>query len=147
LQKSIVYAFENNEYTKERLSVRKANLEELIEKTTAEMQKLDSIKREIGNIIEGKGKSSSSLIVDGSSVNRQWIEMNEKLLAYKAELKFSNAVEVLQGFSKFKKPFNPKLIPWLVMGTGFFLVLAYLVALISSINEKIKLRSRLKSKA
>ena len=95
LQKGIIYGFENCEYIKERLSVRRAALEELIDKTAIEVQKLDSAKKTIENIIEGKGKSSSSLIVDGSGVNKQLIEMNEKLLGYKSELKFTNAVQVL----------------------------------------------------
>jgi hypothetical protein len=145
LQKGIVYGFENSEYVKEKLAVKRATLEELIDKTGAEIQKLDSTKRTVENIIEGKGRSSSFLIVDVSSINRQLIEMNEKLLGFRAELKFTKAIQVLQGFSKFRKPVNPKLIPWLVLGLVFFLGLAYILALFSSINEKLKKRSLLKN--
>lgn len=145
LQSAIVYGFGNSEYIKERLAVKRANLKELIEKTSSEIQKLDSTKKMVENIIGGKGKSSSSLIIDGSSINRQLIEMNEKLLAYKEELKFSNAVQVLQSFSKFRQPADPKLVSWLVIGQLLFLPLAYVYALFSSISEKLKIRSRLRN--
>jgi hypothetical protein len=142
LQNAIVYGFENSEYIKARLAVKRSNLKELIEKTSTEIQKLDSTKKLVENIIEGKGKSSSSLIIDGSSINRQLIEMNEKLLAYREELKFSNAVQVLQSFSKFRQPVDPKLLSWLVIGLLLFLPVAFVYALFSSIREKLKTRAR-----
>jgi hypothetical protein len=141
LQKGIIYGFENCEYIKEKLAVRKAVLEELIDKTGAEIQKLDSAKITVENILEGKAKSSSSLIVDGSSINRQLIEMNEKLLAFKGELKFNNAVQVLQSFNKFEKPAGPKLIPWFIIGLMVFLAIAFLYSVYRSIGEKLKKRT------
>ena len=141
LQSGIVYAFEHNQYIRNRLEVRKDNLRELIDKTNSEIRKLDSTKKLFENIIGGKGKSSASLIVDGSSINRQWIDMNEKLLGFKAELQFTSAVQVLQSFSKFHRPAGPNLIPWLVIGLFLFLSLAYVFALISSIKERLRIRS------
>jgi hypothetical protein len=141
LQNRLIYGFENNAYIKKRLDVKKAEYKELIEKTSAEIQKLDSTKRIVENIIGGKGSSSSSLIIDGSSVNRQLIEMNEKLLSFKEGLEFSNAVQVLQNFEKFRKPEGPKLIPWLVMGLLVFLTIGYVYALISSIKQGLRSRA------
>lgn len=142
VQNGIVYGFENTPFVKERLMVKKENLSELIDITTNEIQKLDSTKKRIENIISGNGKSSSSIIIDGSSFNRQLIEMNEKLLNYKQELKFSNAIQVLQNFSEFSKPTGPRLLVWLFLGLVVFLSLAYIYALISSVNEKLRHRSR-----
>ena len=141
LQKGIVYGFENNEYIKKRLNFKRAKLTELIDKTSVEIQKLDSTKKIMENIIEGKAKSSSSIIIDGSGINRQLIEMNEKFLNYQEELKFTNAVEVLQSFGKFRQPVGPKLTPWLIIGLLLFLPLAFIYALFSSINAKLKKRS------
>lgn len=146
LQNGIVYGFENCEYIKDKLDARRATLKELIDKTGTEIKKLDSTKKTLENIIEGKAKSSSSLIVDGSGINRQLIEMNEKLLAYKDDLRFTNAVQVLQSFSKFKRPDGPKLIPWLIIGLLLFLSLAFLYSVYRSINEKLKTRSLLLNK-
>jgi hypothetical protein len=141
LQKGIVYAFENSEYVKERLAIKSANLKEMIDKTSSEIQKLDSIKRSIENMIEGKGKISSSLIIDGSGINKQLIEMNEKFLGFKMDLQFNNAVQVLQSFKKFGNPVNPKLVPWLIIGIFIFLSIAFLYSVYHSIKQKLKTRS------
>lgn len=146
LQNGIVYGFENSPYIKERLTVRRANLRELIDKTSAEIQKLDSTKKILENIMGGTGRSSSSIITDGSSINRLLIEMNEKLLSLKVELKFANAIQVLQSFSKFRKPIGPKRVVWVALGLIVFLSLAYMYALYSSVKEKLKNRSRLRNR-
>ncbi len=140
LQAGIVYGFENSEYIKEKLAVKRAILQELISKTTEEIKKLDSTKKIMESIIGGSGRSSSSLIVDGSSINRQLIEMNEKLLGFKESLRFTNAVQVLQSFSKFNIPSGPKLIPWLIMGLVSFVCMAWASAVIYNINQKLKRR-------
>ncbi len=146
LQNGIIYGFENSPYIKERFTVRRADLRELIDKTSAEIQKLDSTKKIVENIIGGNGKSSSSLIIDGSSINRQLIEMNEKLLGFRQELKFAKAIQVLQSFSKFRQPIGPKLVVWVVLGLVIFLSLAYIYALYSSVKEKLKTRSPLRNR-
>lgn len=142
LQAGIVYGFENSEYIKERLAAKRATLQELIIKTTAEIKKLDSTKKIMEGIIGGSGRSSSSLIVDGSSINRQLIEMNEKLLGFKEGLQFTNAVQILQSFSKFDTPSGPKLIPWLIMGLVAFVCIAWAGAVIYNVNQKLKQRKR-----
>jgi hypothetical protein len=146
LEAGILRGFENSEYVREKLAFRKANLQELIEKTTAELLKLDSSKKIMEGILSGKDKTSSSLIVDGSSINRQIIEINEKLLGFKESLKFTNAVQVLQSFDKFSRPDGPKLIPWLIIGLFGFLAIAYVICLVHSVNEKIIARSAQRSK-
>lgn len=141
LQKAIVYGLQNSQYVNQRLSSRRSNLEELIAKTTAEMGKLDSTKKTVEDIIEGKGRSSSPLIIGGATINNQLIDMNEKLLSYKDELKFIAAIQIFQGFSKFDKPTGPHLIPWLIIGLLFFLSLAFLSSFLHSIYGKFKERS------
>ena len=141
LQKGIVYAFDNSDYVKDRLIAKRDRLQELIDKTSIELTKLDSTKKLVENIISGKGSSSSSLIVDASNINRQWIDMNEKLLSLKEELKFSKAVQVLQGFSKFKRPAGPNLFVWLFLGLISCLSLASIYTLFRSVNQKLKKRA------
>jgi hypothetical protein len=142
LQKCIANGLENNEYIKERLEQRRSDLKELIGEVENEIQKLDSTKIQVEKIIEGKQKSSSSVIIDVSSINRQLIDMNEKLLGYKQDLRFTNAVQIIQGFSKFNKPSDPKLIPLIALGLILFLGIAYIIALISSINESLKRKTK-----
>jgi hypothetical protein len=147
LQQGLVYGFENIKYIKERLDVKKAALKELIDKTSAEIRKLDSTKKIVENIIGGKERSTSSLIIDGSSVNKQLIEMNEKLLLFKENFQFTNAIQVLQGFEKFRRPDGPNLLPWLVIGLVFFLSLGYIYALISSVKAGLKTRAMNREKS
>ena len=92
-------------------------------------------------IIGGYGRSSSSVIIDGTSINRQLIEMHEKLLGYQESLRFTSAVYVLQGFSQFNKPDNPKLIPWIFIGVFVFMSLAITYAILSNLLAKLKSRS------
>src|SRR5688572_12580573 len=83
VQEGIIYGFENSEFVKNRLASRKNRLRELIDITSTEIKRLDSTKKIVENIIVGKGASSATLIVDGSTISRQLVEMNEKLLNFK----------------------------------------------------------------
>ncbi len=141
LQPAIVNGLENNEYVKQRTALKKSNLAQVIEKTTTEIQKLDSVKRRVEDIINRNQDFPSSSVRDITTINTQLIEMNDKLISYKESLRFANAVQVLQGFSKFKQPVGPKLSVWVFLGLAPFLSLAYLYALINSINEKLQKRA------
>jgi hypothetical protein len=145
LQKGIVYGFENSEYVKERVLVKRANLHELIDKTQQEIRKLDSTKKVLDNILTGSGRASSSVILDAPAITRQQIDLNEKLLSLQESLRFSNAIEVLQSFNKFKKPSGPKLIVWLFIGFVFGLCMAFGLSFILSIRSKLKDRARLRT--
>jgi prefoldin subunit 5 len=138
LQAGIVYAFENNEYIKQRLEMKRAGLKMLIDETSSEILQLDSTKKTLENIISGNSRSSSSLIVDGSSLSRQLIDMQEKLLNLKENLRFTSGVQVLQSFSPFSKPDGPRLLPWLIMGVLFFTGLAWAGTVVYNINQKLK---------
>jgi prefoldin subunit 5 len=141
LQQGIVFALGNTEYIRERVASKKANLTELLVKVKTELTKLDSTKTTVQNIITSREKNSSSIMLDVSGIDRQWIELNEKLLFYQDELKFSNAVQVLQGFSPLDTPVSPgwKLLIVLGVITGF--VITYLYTLTRYVRDRLKTRS------
>ena len=141
LQKAIVYGLENNDYLKARMELKRANLRELIVKTTAEIEKFDLTKKRLEDILNGNEPPSSLSIIDITGLSKQLIEMNEKLMNYKQDLQFANALQILQGFSKFKQPAGPKLLVWLFLGLVFFLSIAYIYALTGSTMEKLRMRS------
>lgn len=143
LQAGIVSGFENNEYIKQRLDVKKDGLKLLINETTAELQKLDSTKKMVEGLLSGSNHSSSSLIIDGSNLNRQLIELQEKLQNYKENLRFTNGVQVLQSFTPFSRPDGPKLLPWLIMGVAAFTCLAWALTVVYNVNQKLKQRRKL----
>ena len=141
LQEGIQRGFEKSVYVQEKLSIRRAKFKELIDKTASEINKLDSNKRYLDRIIQGRSASNSSIIIEGASINRQWIELNEKLLHFREEYKFSNAVEILQGFHRYKNPIGPNPFVWLFLGLIAFISIAYLIALGDSIAKRLKARS------
>jgi len=141
LQKAIVYGLENNDYLKARMELKRANLRELIIKTTAEIEKFDLTKKRLEDILNGNEPPSSLSIIDITGLSKQLIEMNEKLMNYKQDLQFANALQILQGFSKFKQPAGPKLLVWLFLGLVFFLSIAYIYALTGSTMEKLRMRA------
>jgi hypothetical protein len=140
LQKGILRGFENVEYIRKQISIRKANLELLIAEVEKEIRQLDSTKTKVGKLLEGKPGYSSSLMIDVSGLNRQLVDLNEKLLTYKQELQFATAVQVLQGFNAFSKPAGPKLAVWLGLGVLSGLAVAYIISLYLSISDKLKTR-------
>ena len=93
------------------------------------------------DLINSNQNFPSSFVGNIATINTQLTEMDNKLMGYKEDLRFANAVQVLQGFSKFKQPAGPNLFVWLVLGLVSYLSLAYLYALINSINEKLRIRS------
>jgi hypothetical protein len=141
LEKGIVHGFATSGYVSERLKSRIDKFTELVAKTSGEIARLDSTKTMIESLIEGKRSSNSSVIIDGATINRQLIELNEKLLHFKEELKFSHGAEVLQGFSKYPRPIGPNLYVWLFIGLASSLCIAYIYALIDSINKRLKERT------
>lgn len=143
LQEGILYGLRNSEYVNARMISRRSTLSEMIVKTTSELRKLDSTKLFLDRIMRGESRSAPSMILEAGTINRQWLEMNERLLNYQSELKFAEAVQVLQGFSRFDRPTGPKLIPWLIIGLVFFLGLAWIYAVLRTLRHRMALRARL----
>ncbi len=147
LQRGIVHGLEASEYVSARVALKKANLIEMIEKVKIEITKLDSTKANVENIINNKNRSSPGLMIDVSGINSQLIGLNEKLLGFQEGLRFVNAVQVLQGFSKLSKPDEPKLVKTLFLGGIIGLFIGYMVSLVKSVRRKLKLRAIARSQA
>jgi capsular polysaccharide biosynthesis protein len=146
LQKGIVYGFENGQYVKERVAFKKARLREMIDDLRVETARLDSTGSNMEKIISGKGKSSAGVIIDGSNISRQLIDLNEKLLFFEEELNFTNGIQVLQSFSKYSKPVSANLIVFIGLGLILTFSIAYIFTLFSSVNQRLKARSLARKK-
>lgn len=138
LQNCIIKGLKNNEYIQSRVAAKQADLKQLIYKTKEEIGKLDSIKSRIASNIMSGNQSASSFIIDISSVNTQMLSLNEKLVSYENDLKFTEAITVLQKFIKFKKPESPKLIMSVTAGGIAGLLMGYLVAIFIYIKNKLR---------
>ena len=135
LQKGVVYGLENSDYIKSRLTSRRANLVDLIGKVKEEIKKLDSTKSSVEKGITTTASHSSSYIIDISNLNSQTIALNEKLLDYQDQLKFTNAVQVLHDFEPFEKPTSPSLIKYLLLGGISGFAIGYIVATYKHIKK------------
>ena len=144
LQRGIVYGLENIDYVKQKLITKRANLIELIEKVKEEIAKLDSTKLAVENILNNKNKSSSSLFVDITSINSGIIILNEKRLTYQEQLKFANAIQVLQNFNKFSNPERRNGPLLLFIGAITGLIIGYFISLIIAVRQKLIERSKIK---
>jgi hypothetical protein len=138
LQKAIVHGLNNSEFVKEKVAVRRDNLRLMIDEVKQEIDKLDSTKSTVENIISSKEKNSSSIMIDVSGLNRQLIDMNEKLLGYREELKFVNGIYVLQGFNRFDIPVSISLKVMIVLGLILCLAITYIYTLFVYVNERMR---------
>jgi hypothetical protein len=140
LQQGILNGFENIDFVKRQLTIKKENLELLITEVKEEIEKLDSTKSMISSMMTNRNGQPSSMIVDISNLNRQRIDLNEKLLGFQQDLRFATAVQLLQGFSKFKNPAGPRMIVWLGLGIVGGFAIAFAVTLFRSTWKKVRLR-------
>ncbi|HUM66769.1 MAG TPA: hypothetical protein PLV32_13010, partial [Chitinophagaceae bacterium] len=138
LQKGIVFGFDNHGVAKERLNSKRNRTEAMISKTACEIQTLDSLRAVMAGLLKTKS-TNNGLIVDVQGISQQLIDMNEKHLGYKEELKFMRAVQVIQDFYPPKRPAGNNLIVWLMLGFLSTLSISFIIALIHSINKKLKL--------
>lgn len=138
LLKALVHGLDNGEYIKDKLATRRSNLIQLIDNVRIEINKLDSVKQNIESSINGNLKTGGSYIIDVSSINSQVIALDEKLLGYQEELKFTKGVQVFQKFYPFSTPSQPKLLKLLILGCIAGFGIGYVLALYKNIRLRIK---------
>jgi len=142
LQKALVFGLNNTEYVKQRLSLRKKNIEILIGQVMAEIQKLDSVKKNIETVITSREKNATSFMLDITGVNKEFIELNEKLLSYREELQFnSSGVQVLQSFVPLNTPVSISLKVMILLGILFCLFIAFIFTIAHSVSKRLKKRA------
>jgi len=142
LQKALVYGLNNTEYVKQRLSLRKKDVETLIDKVTVEIQKLDSLKKSIETVITSKEKNATSFMFNIPGVNKEFIDMNEKLLNYREELQFSSSgIQVLQSFVPLNTPVSISLKVMILLGILFCLFIAVISTIVHSVSQRLKIRA------
>jgi len=142
LQKALVYGLNNTEYVKQRLSLRKKDVETLIDKVTVEIQKLDSLKKSIETVITSKEKNATSFMFNIPGVNKEFIDMNEKLLNYREELQFSSSgIQVLQSFVPLNTPVSISLKVMILLGILFCLFITVISTIVHSVSQRLKIRA------
>lgn len=140
LEEAIIYGYEHCLYVKDRLDMKKERLRNLISFTQQEIGKLDTAKQSLEAILQGRSHTGQAVIVDGSSIYKQGIELREKLAGQQEELAFTAAVQLIQPFEAFEQPAGPRKFIWLGAGLAGFIALAWCYAFTDSIRRKWKAR-------
>ena len=137
LQMAIIYGLNNTEYVKQKNSEKKQDLQALIDNASFEAKKLDSLKNKIESSID---KNPVPILLNVETINKDLINLNEKLVGYKTELRSLSSVQVLQGFIPLNTPISRSLKTSILLGVLFCLAIAYVFSLLKYVEDRLKQR-------
>jgi hypothetical protein len=123
LQNGIVQFLRNNEFAKVLVRQRKEMYQALIDKMSLEINSLDSLKK---RLVQGStiySKNSNMILVDPSNISEKIIELTKEQIECKNNLELAESIQLIEGFTVFEKPAEPKLSILMIIGTlgGFFI--------------------------
>jgi hypothetical protein len=129
LQAGIITFLRNNEFVKIRVRQRETYYSSLIVKIQEEINSLDSLKI---RLFQGKpiySKSAEMMLVEPTSIYSKIIELNKEQINYKNALELVNSIQLVEGFTAYEKPAQPKLSVLLVLGFvgGVFLAFSIII--------------------
>lgn len=127
LQEGIIAYLRNNEYVKVRVQQRIDLYKQMISKTESEIRSLDSLKQRIFNGRPVPSGNSELMLIDPSAIYLRVLELNRAVIDYKHSLELVNSIQLVEGFTAFKKPDKPQKSLMLLVGFfgGIFLTLIY----------------------
>jgi disulfide bond formation protein DsbB len=140
LQNAIIYGLNNTEYVKQKHSEKKQDLETLIDNTSYEAKKLDSLKNNMETSVD---KNPVSALLNVETINKDLIDLNEKLVGYKTELRSLSSLQLLQGFIPLNTPISRSLKTSILLGVLFCVAIAYLFSLLKYVEDRLKKRVKL----
>jgi len=127
LQKGLINYLEDNDFAKVRVEQNRRTLQQMLSTVTQEINDLQELKARIsdGRFFQA---TKGNVMFDPTTVNSKILELSEKKLNYGNALELSNSVQVVEGFSEFKKEIRPRLTSSLVGGAllGFLLAGTFL---------------------
>jgi hypothetical protein len=138
LQTAIMHGLTNTGYVKQKASEKSEDLQELINKANTEVARLDSLKKTIENTVTKNPGSILSI----ESINKNLVDMNEKLVAYKTELRSLSPIQLLQGFIPLNTPVSRSLKTSILLGVLVCLSIAYIFSLLKYVEDRLKKRLR-----
>jgi uncharacterized protein involved in exopolysaccharide biosynthesis len=125
LQNGLINYLRNNEFVKVRVRQRQDYYKAMIEKVGQEISSLDSLKK---RLFTGKpiySNSAEMMLVDPTTIYSEIIKLSKEQIEYKNGLELVNSIQLVEGFTIYKKPVSPKLSISLTAGAsiGVFFVL------------------------
>ncbi len=113
IQEALLNGMRNNEFVRQKIQTRKANLSNQIRVADGEITRLDSTKTLVESLAADEKKSDGRLILDVSGISKQKVEIGEKLALYR-EKEGLVGVQLVQGIAT---PEGPK-PGWLTLLAG-----------------------------
>jgi len=136
VQQGILHGLETNEYIKERLAIRRENLEWQLSQAKAELVRLDSIKPYVKSFTSANEPANSRLLLDVSDISSEKLAYQEKIAAFQEKLKFLRGAWLLQELLPVKraKLVPAPVLPLLGLVLGF--LLSYCAVMYSILSAK-----------
>jgi len=138
LQNGIIGYLQNNEFVKIRVEHRKKYYNQTIEKINLELADLEILKKKIADGYLAQSSKESLVLFDPTTVNSKILELNKEKINLQNSLETVNSVQVVEGFTVFKKPASPKLSISLISGSSFGLVVVCLFIIFKSVSAIVK---------
>jgi hypothetical protein len=127
LQDGIINYLRSNEFVKIRVKQRIVYYEKLIASVGEEIKSLDTLKQKLLNGKPIYGKSTGEMmLIDPTNIYDQIINLKRQQLDYQNALELANSIQLVEGFTIYEKPAEPKLSVAIAVGfaLGFFAALA-----------------------
>ena len=116
LQRGILSLLSNNEYVKIREQQRRRYCEGMIAEMDKELASINSMKQ---MLFARKSKSFDAFLMDPTSIYKVSVELSKEKIGYQNQLELADSVQLVEGFTTYKKPFSPRLIFSLLTGALF----------------------------
>lgn len=129
LQAGLIEYLRNNDFVKIRVEQRQRYYSTMIEKVGVELRSLDSLKRRLFLGQPIYSKSAEMLLIDPTNIYSKIIELSREQINLRNSLELVNSIQLVEGFTPYKKPVSPKLLVSLAAGItmGLFFVVAIIV--------------------
>jgi hypothetical protein len=138
LQTALVNYLQNNEYVRIRVEHRKRYTNQVIAKIDLELNDLEALKDKFTQDGFTRSGKESLVVFDPTTINTKILELNKERIGLQNSLETINSIQVVEGFTAFKKPATPKLSLSVLAGSTFGLVLAGLLVLSRAIRSMLK---------
>jgi len=136
-QEGFAYFLENNPYVKKKNALYKAGQERLLKSIQKEIKHIDSLKK----IIEASGAGKIQLLLNSSG---GWysdvIKLYDAENTIKENLAFANDIQIIKGFTNFKRPQKYSMRETLSFFAVIGLILGVVVALLIELSKVIRKR-------
>jgi hypothetical protein len=139
LQKGLINFFESNDFVKTRVEHRRKYITQIVEKIDKELIDLNELKARITNGQMTQSSKDNLVLFDPTTVNSKILELNKEKINLQNSLETVNSIQLVEGFTVFEKPANPRLYISLATGAGLGLVIVTLLLAFKSLGKIVSL--------